>query len=388
MTGKEADSHFHVFTSGTGRAGFTFSRFHVRDGEGRIHIFTFSRPGGEGGIHIFTFSRPGGEGGIHIFTFSRPGGGGRDSHFHVFTSRGGRAGFTFSRFHVPGGRAGFTFSRFHVRGGRAGFTFSRFHVRGGRAGFTFSRFHVRCGEGGIHIFTFSPPVVGGRDSHFHVRERGHLEVCVRVASSVWVHELFLRARSGRVGFEAHMPALSCNRVCRTSLGALCKGLACQIRFRLERKLGATMEAFAPGATVIHSVSQKVHKVGDDRRLLCRARVAEQMLRLLEVARPEDDLCQKCLREPCRSRRPCPARRRQQWSRSRRRSRTADRQPLSKAPARGAALSPTRHNHFLEEPGTSGYEVSNLSSSGVGRIPVCHPSPSGPPCKGLAVPTAA
>ncbi|CAE7025420.1 unnamed protein product [Symbiodinium natans] len=43
-----------------------------------------------------------------------------------------------------------------------------------------------------------------------------------------------------------------------------------------------MEAFAPGATVIHSVSQKVHKVGDDRRLLCRARVAEQMLRLLEV----------------------------------------------------------------------------------------------------------
>ena len=57
-----------------------------------------------------------------------------------------------------------------------------------------------------------------------------------------------------------------------------------------------MEAFAPGSTVIHSVSQKVHKVGDDRRLLCRARVAEHMLRLLEVARPEDDRCQKCFRE--------------------------------------------------------------------------------------------
>ena len=220
MTGKEADSHFHVFTSGTGRAGFTFSRFHVRDGEGRIHIFTFSRPGGEGGIHIFTFSRPGGEGGIHILTLSRPGGEGR-IHIFTFSPPGrGRAGFTFSRFHVRGGGRD---SHFHVFTSGGGGRDSHFHVftsGAGRAGFTFSRFHLR--------------VVGGRDSHFHVRERGHLEVCVRVASRVWVHELFLRARSGRVGFEAHMPALSCKRVCRTSLGALCKGLVCQIRFRLER----------------------------------------------------------------------------------------------------------------------------------------------------------
>ena len=57
-----------------------------------------------------------------------------------------------------------------------------------------------------------------------------------------------------------------------------------------------MEAFAPGSLVIHSVRQKVHRVGDDGQLLCRARVAENVLKALEGLKGGDDLCQKCFRE--------------------------------------------------------------------------------------------
>jgi len=122
-----------------------------------------------------------------------------------------------------------------------------------------------------------------------------LEVRVHVARTVGSMSCFCAQGLGELA-SRRTRQLFLASVC-AGLECFVQGLACQIRFRLERKLGAIMEAFAPGSTVIHSVSQKVHKVGDDRRLLCRARVAEQMLRALEASKPEDDLCQKCFREP-------------------------------------------------------------------------------------------
>ena len=303
---------------------------------------------------------------IHIFTFSPPVRGGRDSHFHVFTSGAGRAGFTFSRF------------------------------------------HLRCGEGGIHIFT------SGR-------------------GGIWKSALVLQAGCGPMSCFCvqGLGELASRRTCQLFLASACAGQAWVLCARAcvsdsisaGAKTDAIMEAFAPGSTVIHSVSQKVHKVGDDRRLLCRARVAEQMLRALEAARTEDDLCQKCFRDLNEQ---VP----QTESSSRETAATepvqdeerAQEEEVDEEPAiaslfpklpRGAA---NTSGYFLEEPG---YEVSfepvnckkleavlelaivrqqpvlfdeiaalrsravDIDSSGVGRIPVCHPSPSGPPCKGLA-----